>query len=490
MSVSIPPAPSPEETPIPAGTPIRVDARGRFIERGLVGGGSPWRLLRLPGSSKDVLARWRDGGEVRAGEERFARTLVQQGLVHPRFDTPLSIEDIEVVVPVRDDAASLATLLDELEGFHVTVVDDASVDAVSVASHVRAHGATLVRFDESRGPAFARNAGAARCERPLVWFLDADVSLRDAREVARILQSEFADPLVAAAAARVRGAEGPTRRETFEFHFGALDMGPDDALVVPGGAVSYVPSACLMVRRASFGGGFDETLRQGEDVDLVWRLFDEGWLVRYRADAIVYHRARTTWRAWWRQRQRYGESSAVLARRHGSRLAPVRVDAWTLAAWASVLVGQPELGARIVNSARRHARDTVFSAEDDPEWVAGHVVTANMVRAGGPLARATVRTFGIAILLAALHPRLRLKALALFAVGTAWRWRHQRLDVADLPLALADDLAYGTGVFRGAWKTKSLSALTPIVTKPSMGLRQALGIPTLSSKGNRTQPFA
>lgn len=486
----IPPAPSPEETPIPVGTSIRVDSRGRFIERGLVSGGSPWRLLRLPGSSKDVLARWRDGGHVRAGEERFARTLVQQGLVHPRFDTPLSIDDINVVVPVRDDATSLAALLEELEGFHVTVVDDGSIDADVVASHVRAHNANLIRIDESRGPAFARNAGAVQSKRALVWFLDADVSLTSARDVARILQSEFADPLVGAAAGRVRGAEGPTRRETFEFHFGALDMGPEDALVVPGGAVSYVPSANLMVRRDAFGGGFDENLRHGEDVDLVWRLWDAGWLVRYRADAMASHRARTTWRAWWRQRQSYGESSAVLARRHGSRLAPVKVDAWTLAAWTSVLVGQPELGARIIGGARRHARDTVFAREDDPEWVAGQVISGNMVRAGGPLARAAVRTFGVAILLGALHPRLRMKALALFAVGTAWRWRHQRLDAADLPLAVADDLAYGTGVFRGAWKAKSLTALTPIITKPSMGLREALGIPTLSSNRSGPQPFA
>jgi mycofactocin glycosyltransferase len=441
-----------------------------------VSGGSPWRLLRLSGTSREVLSRWRSGGSVGAGEERFARTLVQQGLLHPRFESPLKLDSIEVVVPVRDDSSSLGPLLDQLSEFHVTIVDDGSSDHSGVAESAKAHGATLVRLSENRGPASARNAGAHSSARELLWFIDADVAIVDARELALRLQNEFSDPLVAAVAPRVRGADGPSRREKFEHHFGALDMGDETSLVVPGGAVSYVPSACLMVRRDALGDGFDESLRHGEDVDLVWRLHDNGWLVRYVADAEVAHRSRTTWRQWWQQRQRYGESSAELAKRHGSRLAPLRVDTWTLAAWTSVLVGQPAIGARLVASTQRHARDTVFSREDDPDWVASQVITTNMVRSGGPLARGVVRTFGAALLLAALHPQLRTKALVLFTLGTAWRWRYRRVDIADIPLGVADDLAYGTGVIRGAWTTKSFVALTPEITRPSMGLREALGL--------------
>jgi mycofactocin system glycosyltransferase len=480
VSALEPSAPSLDEAPIPVGTTVSVDERVRFIERELVSGGSPWRLLRLPGRSGDVVARWRTGGTVRAGEERLARTLIQQGLIHPRFEGAFSVDDVDVVIPVRDDASSLVPLLAELDGFHVTVVDDGSSDESELASCVNATAATLVSLDDNRGPAFARNAGAARGARPLLWFIDADASLGNARDVARALQSEFADPLVGAAAPRVQGADGPSRREKFEHHFGALDLGPQGGLVVPGGAVGYVPSACLMVRRAAFGDGFDESLRSGEDVDFVWRLHDQGWLVRYRADVVVSHRARSSWGGWWRQRQGYGESSAALASRHGSRLAPLRADPWTLAAWGSVLVGQPALGARIVASARRHARDTAFSRHDDADWVAGRVVGGNMLRAGGPLARAVVRTFGALLLLSALHPRLRTRALTLFVIGTAWRWRHGRVDAADIPLAVADDLAYGTGVMRGAWRARSLAPLIPEITKSSMGLRQALGLASSS----------
>ena len=73
----------------------------------------------------------------------------------------------------------------------------------------------------------------------------------------------------------------------------------------PGSRVSYVPTAALLVRRSALDsvaiddaaipapghlagpgplssrGVFDPALRYGEDVDLIWRLHDAGWRVRY-----------------------------------------------------------------------------------------------------------------------------------------------------------------------------------------------------------------
>jgi hypothetical protein len=107
--------------------------------------------------------------------------------------------------------------------------------------------------------------------------------------------------------------------------------------------------------------------------------------------------------------------------------------------------------------------------------VASEVVTKGMVRAGGPLARAIVRTFGPLLLLVALHPKMRRKALLIFAAGTAWRWRRSEFHASDVPLALADDLAYSAGVAKGAWRVKSLKALTPKISKSSLNLRELLG---------------
>ena len=76
----------------------------------------------------------------------------------------------------------------------------------------------------------------------------------------------------------------------------------------------YVPSAALIVRTEL--AHFDEALRYGEDVDLVWRLRDAGWRVVYEPDVIVGHDQHHTLS----RRFRYGTSAEPLRRRHPTRL--------------------------------------------------------------------------------------------------------------------------------------------------------------------------
>jgi mycofactocin system glycosyltransferase len=455
---------------------VILDEGAKFLDRDLLSGGSPWRLLRLPGGSRAVAERWVHGDVVQAGEERFARTLVQQGLLHPQYRATSRVDDVDVIVPVRDDVESLETLLASLSGLHVTVVDDASANAEDVAECADRFGADLVRFDVNGGPASARNAGARATSRPLMWFVDVDVVLDNAVDVLARLQAHFDDPLEGAAAPRIRGARGTSRRDNFEERFSPLDMGDRSALVLPNSAVPYVPSACVLVRRSCLGDGFDESLRVGEDVDLMWRLHDHGWLVRYVADVTVTHLARRTWRGWWNQRIVYGQSSSELAKRHGTRLAPFRADTWTLLAWTSALAGKPMIGLRIIDAARDQLRERMRTTTDNADKVAGELVGRGMVRAGPLMARAAVRTFGIVIVMSALHPKLRRRALTLFIVGTAYRWRSARVRLADIPLGVADDVAYGAGVFSGAVRSRSLGALKPNITKSTLGLRNVLGL--------------
>ena len=58
----------------------------------------------------------------------------------------------------------------------------------------------------------------------------------------------------------------------------------------------------------------------------------------------------------------------------------------------------------------------------------------------------------------------------------AHRWRSTRLHVADVPLGVADDVAYGAGVMSGAIQSRSLGALKPHITKSTLGLRNVLGL--------------
>ncbi len=469
-------APAAVQSPIAAGTRIELEPGARLVDDRLISGGAPWRLLALSGASRNVVRRWARGDVVRPGEEALARTLVDRGLALVRSTQVLGRDDVDVLIPVHDDVEALTALVARLDGWCLTIVDDASRDPQAVADVARRADAALVRLDDHRGPAGARNAGLAATTREFVWFLDADLEIDDPASVLARLGAHLGDPRVAAAAPRVRGGRGRRGRDRFERRFGALDQGAASALVTPLGPVPFVPSACLLTRRSALGEGFDPTLHVGEDVDLIWRLTDGDWLVRYDADVTVAHPARTTWRAWWSQREGYGRSAAALASRHGSRLAPLRVDPWTAVTWAGVIAGRPLLGVRLVRTVRDAAAQRLVGRTSHPARIASTLVWGATARSGPALARAAVRTYGPWLGAAALLAPRRGRLLTVVALGVAWRWRRRRVDPRDVPIALLDDLAYALGVARGALHARSLEALTPRLTASSVSWRDVLGL--------------
>jgi mycofactocin system glycosyltransferase len=463
------------ESPLAVGTAIEADASLRIVGRGIVAGGSPWGLLSVSASAARLVEVWRNGGEIGPGQGHFARTLVARGLISPRVASASDVDDVDVVIPYRGEAATLRAALAPLEGFAVTVVDDASERPDAIADVAAAAGAALVRRPTRGGPAAARNLGAASTSRPFVWFVDADVVVSDPSEAARRLRGHFDDPTVAAVAARVVGAPGDSARDRFEVRHGPLDLGSSSSLVAARGRVPYVPSACLMVRRVALGDGFDESMHHGEDVDLVWRLGEAGWLVRHDAGCVVGHRARSDWRGFLTQRFNYGRSAAALQRRHPDSLDLVRTDGWTLAAWTAALARRPRAAMLAVMLSRRAFMARLPDGDFDAEQVANNVVVRGMAGAGGPLARSLVRAYGPAIAIAAASRRVRAPALALFVAGTWWRWRHDRsARVADLLPALADDWAYAAGVWAGAILEPRPGLVVPKVSWSISSLRVAL----------------
>ncbi len=458
--------PAPMDEPFPVGTSVTWDPSTHFLSDELLGGGTPWRLLRLNSASRRAVERWREGGVVTEGEGALARRLVRQGFLRLRPVQSFTADDVGVVVVTRGAHENLATLLDEFCDFDLVVVDDGSA-TLDVAHLAHRAGARLVRHETNRGPAAARNSGAASLSQPYILFVDADVQVGDARHLASHLRAAFEDPLDGAAAPRVQGSPGASPRESFEQNHSPLDLGEESGLVVPLTLRSYVPTATIMVRASAFGAGFDEGLRTGEDVDFVWRLHDAGWLVRYDATQVVRHPARTTAREWWAQRYGYGLSAAALAERHGSRLAPVRLDAWTLMVWTSLVSGRPRLALGALGAARSHFTAQLPEDVANRRHVANVVVNRGVLTAALPLARSIVRTFGPIVFVGVAFRRTRRAAILLLVVGTAARWRTRGLPrPADIPYAVADDVAYAAGVWHGALQHRSVTALTPHVTVP------------------------
>jgi len=439
------------------------------------------RLGKAGIAAVDALAGGRAVGRSR-GLQALARRLLDTGMAHPRpASTPWRAGDITLVVPVRDDAEGLAEMLaalcdaagpDDRPG-SIVVVDDGSEVAVAVGD-----GITLVRRERAGGPGAARNAGMAQVTTPLVAFVDADVV--PAPGWIGPLLAHLADPQVVAAAPRVRSRAGPAAGAAtaggtavapavlagFEAVESPLDMGDREASVAPRGRVSYVPNAALLARSDAIAaaGGFDERLRYGEDVDLVWRLVEGGGTVRYEPRSLVYHRPRTNLAAWFAQRFHYGSAAAPLVSRHPGAAPPLAVSGWSLAAWGLVAARRPALGLGVA-AASTALLVRKLSDLPSPGREAVRLAGAGHLAAGRWIARAITRAWWPLAVPAALLSRRARTALAAAALVPPlvdwWRTRPPLGPVRYVTLRLADDIAYGAGLWAGCWREGSAAALVP-----------------------------
>ena len=311
------------------------DPKVRSLDDGTVLlGGSPLRVFRLSDAGARMVERWWGGEAVAASNDaqRLASRLIDVGMAHPRYDeAPYGPADVTAVVPVRDDEVDVAAFADLGA---MVVVDDGS------SAPVVASGARVVRRTHSGGPGAARNEGMAQVNTPLVAFVDADTLPREGW--LEPLLHHFADERVMAVAPRVVSAAGTSVLARYDERHSPLDMGPDEGVVRALSRVSYVPAAALVARRDI--PRFDEGLRFGEDVDLVWRLGGDGWVIRYEPASILEHRPRSTWATWLRQRFGYGTSAAPLATRHPEAVTPLAVSGWSAAAWAATATIHPVVG--------------------------------------------------------------------------------------------------------------------------------------------------
>ena len=399
----------------------RVGDDGRIVLAG-----SPYRVFRLTDAGARVAARIENGDDV---ESTLADRFVDAGAIHPVPTTPTSfgLADVTVVTP-------------QLGG---TVVADGRVTVDDTSTPPLA-GAT-VRLDVNRGPAGARNAGRRHVETDLIAFVDADVTLpfatSDQTAAAETwwapLLAHFDDPRVGLVAPRITGDDGSS-----------LDLGADPARIRAGTRVSYVPGAMVVVRAEAVDdvGGFDETLRFGEDVDLVWRLDQAGWRCRYEPARSVHHRPRTSTIGRIRQQTGYGSSSAPLALRHPGALAPFRSNGWTAAVWSLVALGHPLAGAGL---AAASSVALVPRLPDVDPAVSVRLAATGHLQAGRQLATAVRRAWWPLVLVASLVSR-RARWIGLLAA-------------AEAPRRLLVDVSFGWGMWRGMIRHREWGPIVPSI---------------------------
>lgn len=465
---------------LPAGFHIVADRDTKRLASQTLFGGSPAKAMRLTASGEAAWAELQKGPVCSSAAAALARRLTDAGIAHPQPPKPTSPMSITVVIPVRDRAELLDRCLSALGGAHpVIVVDDGSVDPHFVADVVARHPATLLHRSVSGGPATARNLGVGAVTSDLVAFLDSDC-VPEGDWIDR-LAGHLLDPLVAAVAPRIVAWTRPTPAGRFAASHGGLDLGDRPARVVPATRTSYLPTAALIARRAALlqvardGEVFDPTLRYGEDVDLIWRLHEAGWRVRYDPSVRVRHQEPETWRGLFVRRFHYGTSAAPLARRHPAATAPLVLHPWPALTVGAALARRPSLAgigfAASVISMRRSLQRVGLP-------------TAHSAR---PMLRAAFQThrgvgryatqFAAPLLLAAaLAPRrsghhwlarqrMAAGSLLLGPPATTWLLHRPAMDPLRFVAAhIVDDIAYGSGVWTGCVRSRSAGAMRPLVS--------------------------
>jgi mycofactocin glycosyltransferase len=250
---------------------------------------------------------------------------------------------VSVIVPVRDDPENLRDCINSLENLNypkdkleIIIVDDGSKQEVSQI--VTSPGIRIIRHDVSKGQSAARNAGAAVARGELLAFLDADCAASEnwLAETVPFFKAAGAG----AVGGFIRGYYRKSFLDRYENVFSSLNMGQRLIMEAKSASTFYVPTANLLVDRAVFksAGGFNETMKIGEDVDFCWRLRALGYTLVYAPFGAVAHKHRSRLGRMLKRRAEYGSSEALLYGKHRDKAKSFSISPLAGLSWLALVL--------------------------------------------------------------------------------------------------------------------------------------------------------
>jgi succinoglycan biosynthesis protein ExoU len=211
-----------------------------------------------------------------------------------RCDLAFSKENgVCVIIAARNAADTIATAvrsaLQEPEVVEVFVVDDGSTDATDVAAKDADDGTgrlNVRRFEQNRGPSFARNQAIAASQAPLLSILDADDFFLPGR-FRNLLASDdwdfIADNIVFVREGRALPADEEIERFVagpFFLDLTGFVRGNISTRGAERGEIGFLKPVMRRAFLADHGLSYREEMRLGEDYDLYTRALVEG--ARYK----------------------------------------------------------------------------------------------------------------------------------------------------------------------------------------------------------------
>lgn len=203
------------------------------------------------------------------------------------------------------------------DAYEVIVVSDGSTDGTDAYLETLRSTMTMRWFAQSnRGPAAARNAGIGKAVGEFIVFIDDDVVAEPQllEEHARSHHESSRDVVVLGPLLTPEGFEMSPwvswEQQMLMKQYRALLRGDWSATA----RQFYTGNASLRRSHILAAGGFDERFRRAEDVELAYRLANNGLEFTFNIDAAGMHFADRSYRAWLDAAYTYGRNDVIFAR--------------------------------------------------------------------------------------------------------------------------------------------------------------------------------
>lgn len=280
-------------------------------------------------------------------QERLAAATLRGAWEGVQYGHQRDLPKVSVVVCAYNAASTLGECLESLThvdypNFEVIVVNDGSQDAT---------GEILKNFPQfvaisqtNQGLSYARNVGTEIANGEIVAYTDADCVVD--RDWLRCLVQAMQDQGVDA----IGGPNITPKSDGWSAQCVSVSPGNPSHVMLDDHHAEHVPGCNMAFNRDLLLslGGFDPQYRAaGDDVDMCWRLLDNGGTIGFAPGAFVWHHRRETFGAYLKQQIGYGRAEALLLFMHPHRFSVFGRAIWHGRIYGAGAAGLPLIPERI-----------------------------------------------------------------------------------------------------------------------------------------------